>query len=708
MRYLLPILCLVFVQCSWQNFNLGRSLSAQKTVLDKSGYLYDPKDRSCDGFPRLQVETMPGTCLGLVLPRDRAMDADSKKPFIMPRTILQLPGTAEFLVTDMGGWKDNNGSLYWLRKNSSGVYEPKLLKTGLNKPHGLRLGPDGLVYLGESHQIIRFRFAQGKIADTQLVFNKMPRFKGHMHPLTQFTFDPRNHDLFINSGAPSDHCYVKTEGNYSSCPEGAAQGMGAIYRLPGNQIDHLPPGGIPVAELTGAGLRNSMAMVVHPSGTLIQGENSRDFPELEEPYEEINVIDLERPGFHYGWPYCYDFHGVSPEWRFPENKADPLHQRFDQPINCGHMAGSEPGSYQPPYALIPPHAAPLHMDYYQGAMLGSLLNGKLLMAWHGYQPTGHRLVAYNVDSRGRPKLATTTSGASYSFDTKGGCPVLKPINPAGGTDRVAPYTQVISRWDEIKGVRPKGAPVSFTVAEDGSIWIVEDRENRTILRLAKSDQPLPSSDCEGNGGDQTDPRIELLAWRNRLMNDPASRAGYTKLQAGLFQKYCAGCHGNFKADDIADDTFSQLDFLMKYGWVIPGHPESSKIYGAISQSGEQPPMPPGGNAQFLGSTEGNEILKLAGEWISGLPKDVDSSIKRVKMKETRKVRNEPNLESSKVCGQFDPGSVVYYDQRPAAEIKASGWIWVRTFVVPDDSRLFKAACPYPQDGAFYMAVRKAN
>ena len=194
----------------FQEFNPGdqRKPAASRTVLDASGYLYDPTDRSCDGFPRLHVGTMAGTCLGLVIGRDQAMDSATKRPLAMPRTLLSLKGTDDFLLVDMGGWKANNGSLNLLKK-VSGRYEVRTLKTGLNLAHGLALSPDGFIYIGESQQISRFHMNGDKVVDWQLVIKDLPRHKGHMHPLTHFTFDPRNGDLFVNSGAPTDHCFAK-------------------------------------------------------------------------------------------------------------------------------------------------------------------------------------------------------------------------------------------------------------------------------------------------------------------------------------------------------------------------------------------------------------------------------------------------------------------------------------------------------------------
>lgn len=697
--YLLP--ALILFQCSSSSFE--RFPAQTKMVLDASGYLYDPSDRSCDGFPRLQVETLPGTCLGLVMPLSRASAGDPKKNFIMPRTIQQIPGTKEFLVVDMGGWKPNNGKVYWMKPDAKGQYQLTAVRAGLNTPHGFRLGADGFFYVGETQAISRFKFVNGQVSGWQLVVSNLPRFKGHMHPLTQFTFDPRNGDMYINSGAPSDHCYQKDGKEYESCPETESGGMGAIYRVPGAWLKNLPAGGITRFEHTASGLRNSMAMVVHSSGYLIQGENSRDFPEQEEPYEELNVIPPSEinKGFHYGWPYCYNAHAQSPEWKFKENYNAALRTVFTSPVNCQERAPKNPGEYQSPQALMPPHVAPLHMAYYTNGSLP--LKDKLLVSWHGYQPSGQRLVAYDIDEQGRPWVSAADSADTYLANPKAGCAQSKPFRPKGGVDVIAAYTEVISGWGEIKGVRPKGAPVGFTVAEDGSIFLVEDRANRTVVRLAKGEAFAPAR-CGDTRDSRPDPRIELLAWRHFLRNNPSALKGYEGVRGNLVKKYCASCHGGFQEKDIAIDRFAELDYLVKNEWVKPSRPDESKLYQAIAQTGDFPPMPPGGSPQFLGTPEGENLLKATSDWIKSLP-DLSSTFKRTNMAGGRKVRNQPST-GGKACGEYGEGEVVYIDPRESTWVKADGWVWAKTYVVPGDSRLFQGQCEYPEDGVFFVAVRK--
>jgi hypothetical protein len=525
-----------------------------------------------------------------------------------------------------------------------------------------------------------------------------------MHPLTQFTFDPRNGDMYINSGAPSDHCYQKGGVNYENCPESDGKGgMGAIYRVPGAWLKNPPSGGISRFEHTASGLRNSMAMVVHPSGYLIQGENSRDFPEQDEPYEEINVIapSEKNMGLHYGWPYCYNAHALSPEWKFPENRNSSLRASFAKPVDCAGTEAKEPGGYQPPHALMPPHVAPLHMAYYSSGALP--LQGQLLVSWHGYQPSGQRLVAYRVDGLGRPLLVSADGAESYGANPKSGCAVQKPFEPKGGLDGIAPYTEVISGWGELKGVRPKGAPVGFTVAEDGSIFLVEDRANRTVVRLAKGEAFAPAR-CGDTRDNRPDPRVELLAWRHYLKSNPSALQGYEDVKGKLVKKYCAGCHAGFQEKDIALDRFAELDYLVKNEWVSPMKPDESKLYQAIAQSGDFPPMPPGGSPQFLGTPEGDSLLTAVSGWIKSLP-DLSGAYKRATMAGGRKIRSQPTVDG-KACGEYGQGDVVYIDPRESTWVEASGWVWAKTYLVPGDSRLFHGQCEYPEDGVFFVALRK--
>jgi glucose/arabinose dehydrogenase len=376
----------------------------------------------------------PGYCVGLVAgPGENGFRRRLMKS---PRTLLQLPDGNRWLVSDLGGWTAGRGAIWMLQVAGPGRVHIKPVITQLNLPHTLAHGPDSKVYANDMGRIFRFDpTAPDPAATIEQIIGGLPDNRLHedRHPLPHFIFDG-NHDLLVNIGAATDQCASGTPPtSEATCPEDGVRAIIRRYQYTGDGRWKSEP------EVLARGLRNSMVIVRHESGTLLQAENSYDFaPKSERPYEEINVL---RSGAHYGWPYCWDMNQLTPLWR------------SSGAMDCD---GSQ---HEKPVALLPPHSAPLAATYYAGAMFPQL-KGKLLMTWHGYRPTGSRLVAIEVDARGIPLM----SQASH--------PQLTVLTPG---------------WDLEPGVRPAGAPVGITVAHDGALWIADDR-NATILRIAADEQ----------------------------------------------------------------------------------------------------------------------------------------------------------------------------------------------------------------------------
>jgi glucose/arabinose dehydrogenase len=405
---------------------------------------------TCDGFPRLEIGMSTGLCTGLVLAPAEA--AFGKRLVKTPRALLQLDDKKSWLVTDLGGWTAGRGKVWLMEISSARDIRLRALVSNLTLPHTLASGPGGKIYVAEMNRIFRLNPADGM---TETVVGGLPGNELHIgrHPISHFVFDG-NGDLLVNVGADSDQCTDgKGPAKSPRCTESEGDDARAVIR----RYRHLGNGTWDSRHsVVARGLRNSMVLIRHASGTLLQAENSYDFaPAADRPYDEINLI---REGAHFGWPYCYDADRPTPAWAMGRAALD--------------CASSE---HAKPVSLLPPHSAPLGAAYYSGAMFPAL-EGKLLVTLHGYRPGGSRIVAFDVDEKGIPVPGSRPRFAEYTADHK---IVMKAYEsgPAAEPRILTPG------WDLKTGVRPAGAPVGLTIAPDGAIWVADDR-NAAILRIA--------------------------------------------------------------------------------------------------------------------------------------------------------------------------------------------------------------------------------
>lgn len=378
---------------------------------------------SCGGYPRINIETIPGMCAGLVF-----RSPGGRGNIRLPRTLLRLPGTDDWLVSDLGGWNVTAGGVWRLTAKPGEPAKVTRILGGLEMPHTLALGPDGRVYVGEMGRIFSFdpavKDAKASIVD---VITGLPdnRLHDNRHPLSAFVFD-RDGALIVNIGARTDQCLdAKGARPGPTCAEGEGENAAAVLRRYTQDA-----AGKWSATVLASGLRNSMAFAMTPQGTLLQAENSIDIPDEDEPFDEINLIGQ---GKHYGWPYCMDKAKPTPGWA------------GSGAMDC---AGT---THTAPVAPLPPHSAPLDMLYYTGAMFPEL-KGRLLVSLHGYKPTGGRIVSFATGADGLP---------------------------------VGAAQDVTTGWDARPRIRPQGSPVGIAVAPDGSIWVADDR-SRAIIRFARA------------------------------------------------------------------------------------------------------------------------------------------------------------------------------------------------------------------------------
>jgi len=255
----------------------------------------------------------------------------------------------------------------------------------LNRPYGLAFH-DGWMYVGERHQIVRFRGPD--YGALEVVVPGLPTGGSHWSREIVFGSDGM---LYVAVGSSCNVCEERD-------PRRAAV---VRYRPDGS-------GETIVAE----GLRNAAGLAVHPgTGSLWASQNERDMLGDDLPVEEINILTSD--GEHFGWPYCHGDRIANPEYS-------------DRASFC---AGTVP-----PALGIQAHSAPLGMAFYTGDQFPAEYQGDLFVALHGSwnrsERTGYNLIRVRVRD-GRPVSYEDFASGWLSGGRVSGRPVDATMAPDG-------------------------------------------------------------------------------------------------------------------------------------------------------------------------------------------------------------------------------------------------------------------------------------
>lgn len=535
---------------------------------------------TCGGFPKVDLKTAPGFCVGLVF--DGAGKA-KKLRWAAP------VGHDTAVVTDMGGWAPFNGKILLLsyaggKSSIEPLITPASFAVGdprrgiINEPNQVSLGPDGRYWVGGATGLYRFDPSAANPSSTvEVMVSDIPGVG--LHPLKTFTFDAQG-GLYVNVGAASNVCQNFTKyadkdpkknpknykgAQFKSCPEvedfKIGQGQIRRYQILADRTVS------PQFKVFAKGMRNSIALVWDPvHEALIEGDNGRDainkfapsIANADFPHEEINILE---EGKHYGWPYCYDNNKNNPEW-------------FN--TDCS--------GYTKPYLLLPPHAAPLGFIVYQGEMLPADYKGRLIAAFHGYEPKGHRIVTFNQDARGLP------TGTAQS---------------------------IVYGWEK-KGAQGLGKPVGLTTLDDGSLMIVEDDPQNKILRLfydskQGNGKPVQEIDQASATPAPSEGGVDEQALKAKLeAKIKSGKAGpFALFQSKVIDKTCYECHqaeGAPGVQLIRYDDSGNAKRIVDAGRV-------KDLLAVIKGGGSLPSMPPQG---WDSPAEQAEALRLLEKWAKGL------------------------------------------------------------------------------------------
>ncbi len=572
-RFILGLFLLVFCACTHQEIvNLtppeGNDVETADYVSKNTlrRIAKDPPQYKivgdCGGFPQINVKTAPGFCVGLL---------DNGEGTVMPRTAVEIaPG--KILMTDMGGWDPSNGKLYLLTLtngkyirttvlNANGSNDANI-KAMLDRVHMITKGPDGLIYMASVTRLVRFNPLQPDwVKRIEILISNFPDVSGGLHPLKTFTFD-NDKNIYINIGSATNVC--KKEGiqftKNSICPnaEKTESGQGQIWKYTRTSDGNYSP----KYEVYAKGLRNSMGLWWHKEkNILLQVENGRDSineinPDLSNrnlPHEELNVI---KAGQHYGWPYCYDNNLSNPEWAH---------------LNCSKFAA--------PYLLLPAHSSPLSLNIYDGPMFPAWYKNRVIIGLHGYEPLGHRIVAYLRDDNGLP--------------------AKRPLS-------------IVYGWNA-DGTQALGSPVSISQMADGSLLIVEDK-SRKVLRLfynASLGNGAPVDEIPDIVLEDKTADAKLIQLKEKLAKTLSSSnpPTFAQIQNKMIDTNCVGCHAGADARGLELAPYDYENNELR----ILEHKKARQILGHLQGNMGLIMMPPDG---FKNDTEKKAMIDLYTKWLT--------------------------------------------------------------------------------------------
>ncbi len=505
----------------------------------------------CNGLPKVSIKTAPGFCVGLV---------DNGEGLIKPRYTFQLDAN-HLLVSDMGGWKVNNGKFYlltyanskWSRKlffdASTSSAEKKCI---LDRPHQIVAGPNNQIYLTSASCVATLQWPLNETVDKSISIKITNLPMDGLHSGKVIVFDQHG-SMYLNVGSATDNCELETTDRCEEVEGNAARGVIRKYTRLGDQSYD------PNFEIYARGQRNSMALFWdEKTQVLWAGENSRDYIDRkdsalngnEKPSDELNLI---QKGDQLDWPYCYDDGKKSPE--FPN-------------ADCA--------AYKKPHLLFPAHASPLGFLMYTGKLFPKWYQNRLLISFHGYAPYGHRIVAYKRNDMFQP--------------------VGEPLS-------------IVYGWGAAAG-QSVGSPVGITQASDGSVFITEDNSQK-ILQLFYDPKlgdgaPVAELKLGSIKVDNSQLAIDFKKAeekRKLVMEAKLKKSDvplFSQIQSKLIDQNCTMCHGSLSYPGMQ---------ILKYDDVGNYKKLKDQLWLRLQGQG-MAQMPPGGIL-----TNKDELLDLVRKWV---------------------------------------------------------------------------------------------
>jgi glucose/arabinose dehydrogenase len=291
--------------------------------------------------------------------------------------------------------------------------------TGLHDPFGIAFYPPGKnpqwIYIGNTNSVVRFPYRNGDLKTTASPETIISGIPTGGHSTRDLVFSPDGKYLFLSVGSRSNVDDPDTH-------------PGEIKRA--NILEYTPDGKF--VEIYGAGIRNPVGIAIQPeTGELWCSVNERD--ELGDNLVPDYITHVQEGGF-YGWP-----------WYYMGDHQDP------------RLPGKHPelkGKVIVPDVLLQPHFASLEMAFYEGSQFPAAYKGDIFASEHG----------------------------SWNKAQRAGYEVIRV--PVAGGKATGEFEDFLTGFVTADG-QVWGRPVGVAVAPDGSLMVSDDGSN-SIWRVSYS------------------------------------------------------------------------------------------------------------------------------------------------------------------------------------------------------------------------------
>ena len=235
----------------------------------------------------------------------------------------------------------------------------------------------GYLYFATDDAVLRYLLPEGALFPSgppDTLVSGLPAVANHRAKSLAVSDDG---SLFVNIGSPSNACQVEPRAvgspGQDPCPQ--LDTRAGIWRFDTGRTGQTQADG----ERFATGLRNTVALRLHPSGALFGVVHGRDqlsalWPDYfthemsaDKPAEEF--VRIER-GDDFGWPYCYYDPESDTKVLAPEYGGDG--------VAVGRCAGMEQ-----PLVDFPAHWAPNDLEFYSATQFPEHFRGGAFVAFHG-------------------------------------------------------------------------------------------------------------------------------------------------------------------------------------------------------------------------------------------------------------------------------------------------------------------------------------